>query len=143
MAKETTVNLGPTGKAVCANVKRWRDEKNLTYAELARRLERIGRSIPVLGLRRIESEDRRVDADDLVALALAFEVAPITLLMPGMPRAADRHAKVAVTGVKGRVSAEKLWLWLAAENPLTEMSVWTFMVNAQPEWRHAQWDQRG
>lgn len=54
----------------------------MQYQELAERLEKVGRPIPVLGLRRIESEERRVDADDLVALAIVLNVSPVRLLMP-------------------------------------------------------------
>lgn len=65
-----------------ANVSRLRDVRNLGYAELSRRVKAAGRSIPELGLRRIEEGRRRVDADDLMALAEALEVWPIALLMP-------------------------------------------------------------
>ena len=64
-------------------------------AELSRQLAEMGRQIPPLGLRRIESEDRRVDVDDLVALALALGVSPITLLMP---ETASRDDVVKATG---------------------------------------------
>jgi hypothetical protein len=46
----------------------------MQYQELAERLEKVGRPIPVLGLRRIESEERRVDADDLVDWAIVLGV---------------------------------------------------------------------
>lgn len=82
--------VAATGRAVAANVKRLREEQNLGYAELSRRLdEQADRDIPPLGLRRIESHERRVDADDLVALAVALSVSPLTLLMPDTPHAAD------------------------------------------------------
>lgn len=74
--------LGATGEAVRTNVALLRARKNLTYAELSRKLTAAGRGIPELGLRRIEDGDRRVDVDDLMALAEALEVWPITLLMP-------------------------------------------------------------
>jgi transcriptional regulator with XRE-family HTH domain len=89
------VPLGPTGETVRANIVRLRDDKNLTYAELARRTEEAGRPIPVLGLRRIENGERRVDVDDLMALAVALDVSPVTLLMPESTTAAD---VVEVTG---------------------------------------------
>jgi transcriptional regulator with XRE-family HTH domain len=74
--------LGATGETVRANVKRLREERSLGYAELSRRLKSAGRSIPELGLRRIEEGARRVDADDLMGLADALGVSPIGLLMP-------------------------------------------------------------
>jgi hypothetical protein len=61
-----------------------RETQNLGYTKLASILEEMGRPIPELGLRRIESGDRRVDVDDLMALAMALGVSPVTLLMPGV-----------------------------------------------------------
>ena len=46
-----------------------RERTNLGYAQLSRKLKEAGRAIPELGLRRIEDGDRRVDVDDLAALA--------------------------------------------------------------------------
>ncbi|WP_201408327.1 helix-turn-helix domain-containing protein [Mycobacterium paraintracellulare] len=74
--------LGPTGETVRENVIALRERKNLSYAQLSRKLKAAGRAIPELGLRRIEDGERRVDVDDLMALAEALEVWPIALLMP-------------------------------------------------------------
>lgn len=74
--------LGPVGNIAADNVKRIRERQRLTFAELSRMLEEIGRSIPPLGLRRIESGERRIDADDLVALAVVLNVSPLALLLP-------------------------------------------------------------
>jgi hypothetical protein len=54
----------------------------MTFVELSERLSAAGRPIPVLGLRRIERGERRVDVDDLVALAVVFGVSPERLLRP-------------------------------------------------------------
>jgi transcriptional regulator with XRE-family HTH domain len=143
MANKTTVKqrvpLGPTGETVRINVGKFREQQNLTYAELARKTERVGRPIPVLGLRRIEAGERRVDVDDLMALAAAFEVSPITLLMPGMPGADDPRAGLDVTGVDHPVDAAKVWHWLTAAGPLTPIAPLAFIVNAQPQWMHPKW----
>jgi transcriptional regulator with XRE-family HTH domain len=134
--------LGPTGETVRANVRRLREAQNLGYTKLARILNEIGRDIPELGLRRIESGDRRVDVDDLLALAVALGVSPISLLLPNMPGANDRGAKVEVTGVKHSVYAEELLHWLRA--PLVPPS-WAgvsrpqFEANARPAWEWAEW----
>jgi transcriptional regulator with XRE-family HTH domain len=79
---EKKVPLGPTGLQVQHNVKRLREAKGLTYTELSARLSALGRPIPVLGLRRIEAGERRVDADDLIALARVLGVPPVLLLLP-------------------------------------------------------------
>jgi transcriptional regulator with XRE-family HTH domain len=63
-----------------ANVKHLRQARGLTYKELAEQLGHAGRPIPVLGLARLERGERRVDVDDLVALARALGVTPHELL---------------------------------------------------------------
>lgn len=73
--------LGPSGQLVASNVKRLRTEQRITYAELSRKLSDMGRPIPTLGLSRIESEERRIDVDDLIAISIALDVSPITLLL--------------------------------------------------------------
>lgn len=129
--------LGESGRVVAENVERLRVQQNLTFAALAKRLEEIERPIPTLGLRKIVAKTRRVDADDLVALSLVFGVSPATLLMPGMPGAADRFAKVAVTGVSRPVDAGELWHWLKAQpGPPSWAAVSgpLFKANALPAW---------
>ena len=124
--------LAATGESVRANVRRLREASNLGYAELARRLKATGRGIPELGLRRIEEGERRVDADDLVALAIALDVSPITLLMPPTTDADD-----AVAMVVGTVTARQLWRWLAAETPLigdAPSDVFGFIWRSVPVW---------
>lgn len=71
--------LGTAGEQVARNVRLMRTARHLTYAELSDRLGAAGRPIPVLGLRRLEVGDRRVDVDDLMALASVFGVQPETL----------------------------------------------------------------
>jgi transcriptional regulator with XRE-family HTH domain len=135
--------LGPTGETVRANLQRLREAQNLGYTKLARILdEEIGRAIPELGLRRIESGDRRVDVDDLMALAVALKVSPISLLLPNMPGADNRLTKVEVTGIKHRVFAEELWHWLKANlTPPSWLSVSRplFEANALPAWQWGEW----
>lgn len=122
--------LGPTGEAVREKIKSLRGRVPVT--ELSARLEQLGRPIPPLGIRRIESGDRRVDVDDLVALAVALGVTPATLLMPA---AEDRKDSVTGTGT-GEQRAERLWNWLVAENPLSggTRSVVEFWIASWPVW---------
>ncbi|WP_231390205.1 helix-turn-helix domain-containing protein [Nocardia sp. CNY236] len=131
--------LGPTGEAVRANVARHRKRLNLTYAELSRRLDSINRQIPVLGLSRIEAGERRVDADDLLALAVALEVSPTTLLMPD---AARRDDPVSATGIEG--PAQDILGWLSLEVPIEHVGKtedqrdvrdgMKFIADALPRW---------
>lgn len=123
--------LGATAKTVAAAVARHRDRMGWGYARLSRELTKAGRDIPSLGLSRIESGERRVDVDDLTALAVVFGVSPTTLLMPV---ATDEHPDSAVelTGT-GPTDGKALWSWLNGSYPLTG-SVLAFFNNALPPW---------
>ena len=72
--------IGATGRRVADNIARVRKQQRLTYTALSAKLENRGREIPVLGLRRIERYQRRVDVDDLVYLAEALGV-PVDRLL--------------------------------------------------------------
>jgi 8-oxo-dGTP diphosphatase len=76
------IPLGPVGGYLIENLTDLRNRRQMTYKDLAGRLKELGRPIPTLGLSRIERGERRVDADDLVALALALGVNPSALLLP-------------------------------------------------------------
>ncbi len=98
----------------------------------------MGREIPPLGLRRIESGERRVDADDLVALAVALGVTPITLLMP---YTATEDTRVEVTGLSEPVRDTTLWHWLQARVPISgnvggdSLHEWlSFTLATHPTW---------
>jgi len=69
------IDIGLFGEMLAKNLADLRTSRRMPYTELARRLADLGRPIPVLGLRRIERGERRVDVDDLAAFALVFELA--------------------------------------------------------------------
>lgn len=106
--------LGPTGREVRRNIQRLREVKGLTKRDLSERVRAAGRPIPPLGISRIEAGDRRVDADDLVALAVALGVNPSALLLPPV---ADLD-EIEVTGF-GSVAAALAWQWMDGVMPLT------------------------
>jgi transcriptional regulator with XRE-family HTH domain len=83
VAEDKKTSLGPVGEALRGNIKRIRETQRLTYVALSERLAELGRPIPVLGLRRIERGERRVDVDDLVALAVVLATSPVDLMVPG------------------------------------------------------------
>lgn len=126
------IELGPAGAYVATNVKRLRGD--LAYTELSKRLADAGRDIPPLAVRRIEEGARRVDVDDLVALAVALGVSPISLLMP----TTDHREDLVVTPGAGQVPAEQLWAWLcgAAALPGSGQTFMEFGSNAWPKWQH-------
>ncbi len=76
------VEIGDVGHTVATNIRSHRETQRLTYAELSGRLAALGRPIPVPGLLRIERAERRVDVDDLTAIAhlLGLGLAPAELL---------------------------------------------------------------
>jgi transcriptional regulator with XRE-family HTH domain len=80
MADTHPGTVGPTGLMLADNIRRIRGMRAWTYVDLAARLTAAGRPIPVLGLRRLEHGERRVDADDLTALAAVFGVSVQQLL---------------------------------------------------------------
>lgn len=138
-----SARLGSTGEAVRQNIRRLRDAQGVSGSQLSTRLSEIGRPIPLVGIQRIESGERRVDADDLAALAVALGVSPITLLMPAVDSADD---PVTTTGFGGEMAAYQLLLWLLGYDtlpaspeqlrffgPVTRMM---FRANAWPIWTH-------
>lgn len=89
----------------------------MTTAELSRRLAELGQPIQDSGITKIESGTRRVDVDDLVALAVALEVTPNALLLPGTdsPGSASRYM---VTPVNMEEAPSTIWAWATGETPL-------------------------
>lgn len=106
--------LGPVGETVQANVKRLREAQNLSLVKLSRLLTEVGRPIPTLGLSRIENGERRVDADDLVALAMALGKHPAALLLP--PEDPDEPVQLAP---QRAASWQLAWRWMHGEVPLS------------------------
>ncbi|BCI55706.1 hypothetical protein NIIDNTM18_49840 [Mycolicibacterium litorale] len=136
-------SLGTSGETVAKNIRRIRTERGLPYTELAERLERVGREIPTWGLRKIESGGRRVDVDDLMALASVLGVSPVTFLMParkddGSEVTVDDH--VPITGWRKPISARWVWGWLTAGQPLIHGTLGSFVALAWPSWEREQFD---
>jgi len=76
------IEQGPSGRNVQLNVKRLRAAQRLTTRQLANQLTSIGRPIDATGITHIEKGRRRVDVDELVALAAVLKVEPAQLLAP-------------------------------------------------------------
>jgi len=82
MTEEKSSALGPVGQTVVENVEELRRARGLSFRDLSDRLAEIGRPILPTVLHRLSRGKRRVDADDLVALAIALDVNPSALLLP-------------------------------------------------------------
>jgi transcriptional regulator with XRE-family HTH domain len=74
-----------TGRTVAANLAHFRKLRGLTYEQLAAILSDRNHSISALALSRVERLQRRVDVDDLVALADALNLSPLALLRQTRP----------------------------------------------------------
>jgi transcriptional regulator with XRE-family HTH domain len=75
------VEQGDVGHAVAARIRWERERRQLSLQALSERLAALGRPILPSGLSKIEQGTRRVDVDDLVALAAALETVPSHLLV--------------------------------------------------------------
>lgn len=89
--------VGVTGQRLAENVQLLRDQRGMTKAEVSRRLSALGRPMSLDVVTKIEAGTRPVDTDDLVALALVFEVSP-NRLMFSVRLGGDITDVIALTG---------------------------------------------
>jgi transcriptional regulator with XRE-family HTH domain len=100
------LELGPAGAHVGHAVARAREARGWDQQELTKRLTAAGRSMSQPIVSRIEAGGRRVDVDDLVALAVVLDVSVLALLPDDGRRssgAAPRPAALAVAPDVGPV----------------------------------------
>lgn len=109
----TVKETGPSSERVAANLRRIRRDREITTAALSRRLAEIGHPIADSGITKIEKKQRRVDVDDLTALALVLGATPNRLLMPDLDRPGTRTEYMLTPVVKG--SPDQLWQWAQGE----------------------------
>ncbi|MFF1413375.1 helix-turn-helix domain-containing protein [Streptomyces sp. NPDC058289] len=123
-------DLGPVGAHVAANLKALRASLLLTTEQLAERMTGLGRPMHANTITRMEKKQRRVDVDDLVALALALETRPDALLLP-MTIAKEIQLAETLT-----VPGYKAWRWANGASPLEghddDQSFNAFQTRAQP-----------
>jgi transcriptional regulator with XRE-family HTH domain len=105
-------DLGPTGQAVAINVARLRIALGLSTYKLSALLGDLGRPIAASAISKIEGGTRRVDTDDLMALAVALDVPPSALLLP--PTAEGELALTASYST----AATQAWDWAEGKQPL-------------------------
>ncbi|KAB1149249.1 helix-turn-helix transcriptional regulator [Streptomyces luteolifulvus] len=105
---------GPTSRHVAANLKRLRTARGLSTTRLSDALKEAGQPIPATGITRIEKGERRVDVDDLTALAVVLGVSPSALLLP--PTKSPQEV-VEITG-GGEVASDTAWAWADGTRPL-------------------------
>lgn len=121
---------GEPAKMVAANVRAVRDSRGLHQRELAARLAALGRPLAQTGVSRLEEGQRRVDVDDLVALAVALNVSPSRLLLP------DGDMQDLVRPVpEVEVQAWQLWEWLSGLAPLSGEPFYSRITDLQRDYR--------
>ncbi|WP_308217747.1 helix-turn-helix domain-containing protein [Streptantibioticus silvisoli] len=113
MASNAVVS-GPTSMCVAKNLERLRKARQLNQKDLSALLKALGRPMLPTVVSKIERGDRRVDVDDLVALALALNVSPLSLLLPA--ESGDEPVEL-TDGFQ--VTARTAWHW--AEGQRTAM----------------------
>lgn len=87
----------------------------MTTTGLAEALKELGQPVPASGITRVEKGDRRVDVDDLIALSIALNVSPLTLLLP--PSAGDDPVKLTESL---SISSRNAWAWAEGHRPATD-----------------------
>jgi len=108
--------MGAASERIAANLRRIRAIRGLTTYQLSERLAAIGHTLRPTGITYIEAGTRRVDVDDLVALAAVLNCSPNRLIMPdGLAACAAGDVKLA-----GSITAHPLdaWAWAIGERPL-------------------------
>jgi 8-oxo-dGTP pyrophosphatase MutT (NUDIX family)/transcriptional regulator with XRE-family HTH domain len=106
------------------NLRQLRDDRRLSTAQLAAILQDLGQPIQATGITKTEAGTRRIDIDDLVALAVALDVSPNRLLLPGEGGATHDEARSWSDGTEVdltpvvRVPVMDAWAWATGESPL-------------------------
>lgn len=98
---------------VAANVRQLRQERGDDLADVSERLTRLGRPIGVSALSKLETGKRRVDADDLMALAIVLDVTPNRLLLMD---GASTDDSVELVPDFGALDARSAWQWASGEH---------------------------
>jgi transcriptional regulator with XRE-family HTH domain len=109
------IEQGPTAQRVAQNIKQIREDRRLSLEDVSRRVADLGRPMLVSGLWKIEAGERRADADDLVALALALDTTPNRLLL-----AADASRQRIGLTPKSEATTATAWRWATGEDALPD-----------------------
>lgn len=105
------MDLGPAGQRVANNVGALRERRGMSLRQLSAALGRIGRPILPSGIIKAENGTRRVDAADLIALALVLGVTPNRLML-----SADHNSETVELSVGVETTANGAWRWACGEH---------------------------
>ena len=116
-----------------------RRARQLTVRQLSERLSALGAPMLPSGITKIETGQRRVDVEELVALSAALNVSPARLLLPDV----SEETLVAVTPHLRR-PAWSVWQWLegqyalpADESGETDHEADLALHDLRPSWMRA------
>lgn len=121
------VSTGPTGETVRTNIASIRKQRGMTLRGLSDVMSTIGWPMSNSTLSQIENGSRRVDVDDLVAIAIALDVSPNGLLMPS---GFDSNETIEATGVQA-ISSKNFWYFLDGMRSVISTGL-DFAVRSQP-----------
>ncbi|MEU3287807.1 helix-turn-helix domain-containing protein [Streptomyces longwoodensis] len=136
MTEEKKNPLGPSGERLRLNIARVREARGMSKKDLSEKVAALGRPIPPLGISRLEAGTRRVDVDDLIALALALRVSVNALLLP---RDGDGTESVELTDSVSLTAAEA-WQWADGDKPYQKAErdeygyELRYRLDSRPEW---------
>jgi transcriptional regulator with XRE-family HTH domain len=108
----------PIGRRVGNTVRRFRHDRGLDLHELEARLAEEGHPIKLGQLSKLERGERRVDVDDLVALAVVLNVTPNQLLMPDPPP--EGEDQVVTLTPHRAVGWHRAWQWMCGDHWLAD-----------------------
>lgn len=132
---------GPTTHHIAANVLRLRNLRGLSTTALSAALKEVGHSIPPTGITRIEKGQRRVDVDDLTALAVVLRTSPMALLLPWSTQP-DELVEVTGLGVR---AASDVWQWADGQSPASTSDtdprgdIQRYWLDSRPPWTRAEY----
>jgi transcriptional regulator with XRE-family HTH domain len=112
------IEVGATGRQAAANLLRLRKVRGYSVRKLSALLAEAGRHVSPSGITWMEHGQRRIDVDDLVALAAVLNVAPSAFLLPLIDNPMER---LEITGA-GHIPADEAWDWLDGRRRLDRPS---------------------
>lgn len=76
------IENGSASATVAENITRLRKAHGMSYVDLSNGANLQGRHLSPLAVRRMEEQERRIDVDDLQAIAIALGVTPGDMMRP-------------------------------------------------------------
>jgi transcriptional regulator with XRE-family HTH domain len=104
---------GAASARIADNVRDVRKSRGMSTYDVSRALAGLGWPIAQSGIARVESGDRAVTVDDLLALAAALGCSPNRLLLPEV---GDAATETLIGGITA--APDEMWGWARGEHPL-------------------------